>query len=113
MVRHSLINCSLLFKIIKIAAFIKIVKINKNKQKRSIYLRVVSNMEKVFTIAKSGHLMEGYTLVGDFIVFAQDMQEFGALGVHSDTSFSLVMLSKGYVGQVTGNTWPLVQYGGK
>ena len=34
----------------------------------------------MFTIAKSGHPMEGCTLGGAFIVFGQEMQEFGTLG---------------------------------
>ena len=56
----------------------------KNKQKCSIYLKVVSNMEYVFTIAKSGHPMEGYTLGWVFIWLEQEMQEFGTLGMLSD-----------------------------
>ena len=41
-------------------------------------------MKCVFTVAKSGHPMEGCTLVELFIVFKQEMQGFGALGMLSD-----------------------------
>ena len=41
-------------------------------------------MKHVFTVAKSGHPMEGCTLGGAFIVFKQVMQGFGVLGMLSD-----------------------------
>ena len=47
-------------------------------------LRDVSNMKCVFTEAKSGHPMQGCTLAELFIVFNQEMQGFGALGMLSD-----------------------------
>ena len=40
-------------------------------------------MKHVFTVAKSGHPMEGYTLGGAFIVFKQVMQGFDVLGMLS------------------------------
>ena len=47
-------------------------------------LRDVSNMKHVFTVAKSGHPVEGCTLAELFIVFKQEMQGFGILGMLSD-----------------------------
>ena len=41
-------------------------------------------MEHVFTVAKSGHPIEGCTLGGAFIVFKLEMQKFGVLGMLSD-----------------------------
>ena len=41
-------------------------------------------MKHVFTVAKSGHPMEGCTLGGAFIGFKQEMQGFGILGMLSD-----------------------------
>ena len=40
--------------------------------------------EMCFTVPKSGHPMEGCTLAELFIVFKQEMQGFGALGMLSD-----------------------------
>ena len=41
-------------------------------------------MELVFALAKSGHPMEGCTLIRVFIVKEQEMQEFGELSMRSD-----------------------------
>ena len=49
-----------------------------------ISLRDVSNMRHVFTVAMLGHPMEGCTFGGAFILFRQEMQGFGALGMLND-----------------------------
>ena len=50
-------------------------------------------MKHVFTVAKSGHPIEGCTLAELFIVFKQEMQGFGILGMLSDYFCKLSMLS--------------------
>ena len=41
-------------------------------------------MRHVFTVAMLGHPIEGCTFGGAFILFRQEMQGFGALGMLND-----------------------------